>query len=52
MTMTVPNDRGLGHNPTGQMTAEVFYEYTKHAFTPHLEKHFPVILFVTGHSTI
>jgi hypothetical protein len=34
------------------MTAEVFSEYTKHAFTPHLGKHFPVILFATGHSTI
>jgi len=50
--MTVLNDRGLGHNLNGQMTAEVFYEYTKHAFTPHLGKNIPLILLDTGHSTI
>ena len=50
--MTIPDDRGLGHSPTGQKTAEVFYHYTKHPFIPHFGKHFPVILFATGHSNI
>ena len=46
ITKTVPDDWGLGHSPTGWMTADVFHEYTGH-FAPCLGKHdvkFPLIL--------
>jgi hypothetical protein len=54
ITKRVPEDLGVGHNPTGWMTAEVFYEYTGNVFVSHLGKHnvkFPVTLSVDGHST-
>lgn len=48
ITKRVPYYWGLGYNPTGWATAEVFYECTGHVFAPHLGEHhvkFHVVLF-------
>jgi hypothetical protein len=38
ITKRVPDEWRVGHNPTGGMTAEVFYKYIGKVFTSHRGK--------------
>lgn len=54
ISMTIPEDWGIGRSDNGWMTAQTFYEYIANVFHPYLLKQgveLPVILFIDGHKS-